>query len=115
VAPVCFCGCGRSVRFSRRSFNSSGSRVAGELDWWEAYRDEAGAGEAELPEGAPEFMSAGQLLYDRLAAAVHQDEPHPDGDPASREVTNWVDHSRRWRRKIRSDHAVQGWTPESPR
>ena len=104
MAPECFCGCGRRVRFSRRTQNSSGLKVQSELEWWEAYREAVDQTGAELPDTVLDFLSDGLWLHDNLAALVH-DEDQIDAGFDTRKVTRWLKFSQTSRRKIRSDLA----------
>ena len=106
MATECFCGCGRPIRFSRRSQNASGKKVQGELEWWEAYRETVDQRGAELPHTVLDFMSDGLWLHHNLAALVHDDD-QVDANFDNRKVTKWLRYSQSSRRKIHSDLAYR--------
>ena len=90
----CFCGCGRSVSFRRRSANALGPKVARELDDWHAIRAAMKPGDGG-GEGVEAFVDEGEQLYANLQASVH-DEPVDPGF-SNRGAARWVRFSQRSR------------------
>jgi hypothetical protein len=83
----CFCGCGRSVRFGRRSANAMGSMVALELERLEEMRAAVGP-DARRTIGLSAVILEGRRIYVQLQARVHRGR----GDPsfATPEVARWL-------------------------
>jgi hypothetical protein len=90
----CFCGCGRSIPFTRRRANAMGPKVARELEDWELMRS-AVEHEAERNTGVETFVEEGRRLHANLRASVHG-EP-VDTDFSHRRVVKWLRFSQRSR------------------
>jgi hypothetical protein len=98
----CFCGCGRSVPFRRRSANALGPKVARELDDWHAISAAMKPG-TEGAEGVKAFVDEGEQLYASLQASVHNEPVDPGF--SNRRAASWLRFSQRSRSGL-GRHAV---------
>src|SRR4051794_14183899 len=83
----CFCGCGRKVRFGKRSVNKRGSIINGDLADVRMLLSQG----MQSP-NAEEFVHDGEVLCEALASAVHAGED--PGPELERETRGFMAFSR---------------------
>jgi hypothetical protein len=83
----CFCGCGRSVSFKRRSANAMGPELADQLHDWAALEHVAAGFEGTI-EGLEAFVDEGRWVQANLEAYVHHDPVDPGF--SNRQAARWL-------------------------